>query len=188
MSNWSSASVIQKRVECQSPSIPQSSSSVSSRSQVNYNPALNSTQTSLQSFFSPIQLTTMSPKQVELFRRLQVSAKILSENFNSLTKLRDHWINKMEPVRPIQISTSFKNPLNWSVTEVAIFVSQLPNCSISMTGQVFIEHEIDGVAFLSLRQNDMVEIMGLSLGTALKVFNRILFLREECNAHYIQHA
>lgn len=152
---------------------------------MNRNPALSTTQISLQPMLNPIELATMSPQRAELFHRLQVSAKFLLKNVDSLSQLRDHWLNKMEPLQPIQMSTSIKNPLNWSADEVANFVSQLPNCS--MIGQVFIQHDIDGIAFLSLRQNDMVDIMGLSLGTAIKVFNRILFLREECNAHYIQY-
>lgn len=78
-----------------------------------------------------------------------------------------------------------KNPLNWTKEEVAQFVSQLPNCST--LGSVFIGNDIDGFAFLALRKRDMIDVMGLSTGAAIKVFNRIVLLREECNTHYIRY-
>lgn len=188
MSNWLCANLQTRpnRIEQRkNRAVPQSGSS-GGRIRVNRNPALTSAQISLQPALNPIELATMSPKRVQAFRRLQVSARHLIKNFDHLNQLRDHWINKIEPVQPVELSASLKNPLNWSVGEVASFVSQLPNCS--MIGQTFIQHDIDGIAFLSLRRSDMVDIMGLSLGTAIKVFNRILFLREECNAHYIKYA
>lgn len=69
--------------------------------------------------------------------------------------------------------------------EVANFVAQLPNSTD--LARVFVDHEIDGLAFLALRQNDMTNYMGLSLGAAIKVFNRIVWLRGECNAKYIKY-
>lgn len=145
----------------------------------------NTNQQSLQPVLTPPELTLMSAKDLEMYRRLQASAKHILEHSANLSMLHDQWLDKLQPLRPVQLSAAHKNPLNWSVIEVADFVSQLPHCSF--LGDVFIEHEIDGVAFLSLRQNDMVKLMGLSLGSAIKVFNRIVFLREECNANYIQY-
>lgn len=84
-----------------------------------------------------------------------------------------------------QIIAAAKNPLNWTKEEVAKFVSQLPNCST--LGSIFIENDIDGFAFLALRKCDMIDVMGLSTGAAIKVFNRIMLLREECNTHYIRY-
>lgn len=152
---------------------------------VSVNPAFEKVQVSLQPTLNPTELAAMSSKDVEIFRRLQVSANFLLENQKFIAEVRDRWIERMKPLRPVQVLAAAKNPLNWTTEEVAAFVSQLPNCS--MLGTTFSEHEIDGVAFLSLRQDDMVDIMGLSIGSAIKVFNRIVFLREECNAHYIRY-
>lgn len=152
---------------------------------VSVNPAFEKVQVSLQPTLNPAELAAMSSKDVEIFRRLQVSANFLLENRKELSAFRQQWIDRLKPLRSIEISAAAKNPLNWSTTEVAEFVSKLPNCS--MLGKDFIENDIDGLAFLSLRKNDMIDIMGLSIGSAIKVFDRIVLLREECNAHYIRY-
>lgn len=149
------------------------------------NPAFDKVQVSLQPTLNPTELAAMSSKDVEIFRRLQASANFLLENRKALSELRDQWIDRLKPLRPVQIMAAEKNPMNWNRDEVATFVSQLPNCS--MLGTTFAEHDIDGLALLSLRQSDMIDIMGLSMGSAIKVFNRIVLLREECNTHYIRY-
>lgn len=116
---------------------------------------------------------------------MQVSSQFLLENHKVLSELREQWIDRLKPLRPVQVLVAAKNPLNWTKEEVAAFVSQLPNCSL--LGSTFLENEIDGLAFLSLRQSDMIDIMGLTMGSAIKVFNRIVLLREECNTHYIRY-
>lgn len=152
---------------------------------ISVNPAFEKVQVSLQPTLNPAELAAMSSKDVEIFRRLQVSAKFLLENRKVLSELRDLWIDRLKPLRTVQILVSAKNPLNWTKEEVAKFVSQLPNCST--LGAVFIENDIDGLAFLALRTRDMIDVMGLSTGAAIKVFNRIMLLREECNYHYIRY-
>lgn len=155
------------------------------RTRISHNPVIQNTHVSLQTLFNPTELATMRPKDIEMYRRLQVSTKFLLDNIENLSKLRNQWLEKLQPLKFIQLSAATKNPLNWSIDEVSNFVSQLPNCS--MLGTIFVEHEIDGMAFLSLRQNDMINKMGLSLGSAIKVFNRIIYLREDCNTHYIKY-
>lgn len=152
---------------------------------VSVNPAFEKVQVSLQKTLNPAELANMSRKDLEIFRRLQVSAQFLLENHKDLSENREQWIQRIKPLRPVQVLAAEKNPLNWTTNEVAKFITQLPNCSL--LGIKFIEHDIDGLAFLSLRQNDMVNIMGLSLGSAIKIFNRIILLREECNTHYIHY-
>lgn len=142
-------------------------------------------QLSLQPVLNPVELAVMSPKDVELFRRLQVSTNFLMDNIGAMSEAHQKWMRNLEPSKSMKISVASENPLHWSVEKVAEFVSGLPNCS--EIGVTFVEHEIDGLALLSLRQDDMIDVMGLSLGMAIKVFNRIGFLREECNAKYIQY-
>ncbi|OCT92114.1 hypothetical protein XELAEV_18015171mg [Xenopus laevis] len=60
----------------------------------------------------------------------------------------------------------------WSADEVAQFVHQLPGCKDQSS--VFKDEQIDGEAFLLLTQSDLVKILGLKLGPALKIYNSIL--------------
>lgn len=143
------------------------------------------THVSLKPLLNPAELAGMLPKDVEMFRRLQVSSKFLLDNSKLLGRLHDKWQARLQCQAMVRLSAADKNPLNWTIDEVSEFVSQLPNCS--MLGPVFVEHGIDGMAFLSLRKMDMMNIMGLSTGSTIKVFNRIIYLREECNAHYIDY-
>lgn len=140
------------------------------------------TAASLKTLLNPAELKTMSATDVQLYRRLQVSTRHVISKMAHLAKVHDKWLDK---VQPCQIQTASTNPLNWSMEEVANFVAQLPNSTD--LARVFVDHEIDGLAFLALRQNDMTNYMGLSLGAAIKVFNRIVWLRGECNAKYIKY-
>nr|DBA33667.1 TPA: hypothetical protein GDO54_001313 [Pyxicephalus adspersus] len=67
---------------------------------------------------------------------------------------------------------SAKTVTKWTAEEVAQFVQQLPGCTEQAS--VFKEEQIDGVAFLLLTRNDLVKILGLKLGPALKIHNSIL--------------
>lgn len=127
----------------------------------------------------------MSNKDVELFRRLQVSAAFLLENKKTLSDLRDKWIDRIQPSKTFKLWAIEENPLHWSMDKVAKFVGGIPNCSD--WAPAFIDNEIDGWAFLALQQNDLMQNMGISLGAAIKIYNRIIGLREECNAHYIKY-
>ncbi|KAM9320144.1 lethal(3)malignant brain tumor-like protein 3 [Gastrophryne carolinensis] len=66
---------------------------------------------------------------------------------------------------------SSKTVTKWTAEEVAQFVQQLPGCTEQAS--VFREEQIDGVAFLLLTRNDLVKILGLKLGPALKIYNSI---------------
>ncbi|XP_075051621.1 lethal(3)malignant brain tumor-like protein 3 isoform X1 [Mixophyes fleayi] len=59
----------------------------------------------------------------------------------------------------------------WNAEEVSRFVQQLPGCMEQAS--IFREEQIDGEAFLLLTQNDLVKILGLKLGPALKIYNSI---------------
>nr|XP_025952436.1 lethal(3)malignant brain tumor-like protein 4 isoform X2 [Dromaius novaehollandiae] len=68
-----------------------------------------------------------------------------------------------------------KHVAKWTVEEVASFIQRLPGCKEQAA--VFREEQIDGEAFLLLNQTDMVKILGIKLGPALKIYNAILMLR-----------
>ncbi|XP_022091136.1 lethal(3)malignant brain tumor-like protein 1 isoform X2 [Acanthaster planci] len=63
----------------------------------------------------------------------------------------------------------------WSTEEVADFVRKLPGCGDHASK--FAEEQIDGEAFLLLTQTDIVKIMTIKLGPALKIYNAILILK-----------
>lgn len=146
---------------------------------------IKTTKTLLKPLQNPPELANLPPKDVELYRRLQITTRHLLENSANLSILHNKWLQKVQPSKGVKVLAHTKNPLNWTISEVAAFVSQLPRCS--ELGEKFAENEIDGLAFLSLRQSDMEDRMGLSLGASIKIFNRIVYLRQECNAKYIKY-
>ncbi|XP_051538530.1 lethal(3)malignant brain tumor-like protein 4 isoform X2 [Myxocyprinus asiaticus] len=64
---------------------------------------------------------------------------------------------------------------HWSIEEVADFIHSLPGCEEQ--AKQFREEQIDGKAFLLLTQRDIVKIMSVKLGPALKIYNSILMFR-----------
>ncbi|XP_068589762.1 lethal(3)malignant brain tumor-like protein 1 isoform X2 [Cebidichthys violaceus] len=63
----------------------------------------------------------------------------------------------------------------WSVEEVFVFVQNLIGCEEQ--ARLFKEEMIDGEAFLLLTQTDIVKIMSIKLGPALKISNAILMFK-----------
>ncbi|XP_059501826.1 lethal(3)malignant brain tumor-like protein 4 isoform X2 [Stegostoma tigrinum] len=63
----------------------------------------------------------------------------------------------------------------WSIDEVANFVQTLPGCKEQ--AKTFKEEQIDGEAFLLLTQVDIVKILSIKLGPALKIYNSILMFK-----------
>ncbi|XP_019367694.1 PREDICTED: lethal(3)malignant brain tumor-like protein 4 isoform X2 [Gavialis gangeticus] len=68
-----------------------------------------------------------------------------------------------------------KHVAKWTVEEVASFVQRLPGCKEQAS--VFREEQIDGEAFLLLNQTDIVKILSIKLGPALKIYNAILMFK-----------
>lgn len=68
-----------------------------------------------------------------------------------------------------------KNVAKWSVEEVAGFVQRLPGCKDQAA--LFRQEQIDGEAFLLLNQSDIVKILSIKLGPALKIYNAILMFK-----------
>lgn len=67
---------------------------------------------------------------------------------------------------------------SWSVTQVATFVCSLPGCQA--VAKIFRDEQIDGEAFLLLTQADLVRMLKLKLGPALKIYSCILRFRSTC--------
>ncbi|NWY48861.1 LMBL1 protein, partial [Sylvia atricapilla] len=68
-----------------------------------------------------------------------------------------------------------KQVAKWTVEEVVSFIQRLPGCKEQAS--VFREEQIDGEAFLLLKQDDIVKILSIKLGPALKIYNAILMFK-----------
>ncbi|XP_075941391.1 lethal(3)malignant brain tumor-like protein 4 isoform X3 [Anarhichas minor] len=64
---------------------------------------------------------------------------------------------------------------HWSVLQVSDFIESLPGCEEQ--AKQFRDEQIDGRAFLLLSQRDIVRIMSIKLGPALKIYNSILMFK-----------
>ncbi|XP_062406802.1 lethal(3)malignant brain tumor-like protein 3 [Sardina pilchardus] len=70
----------------------------------------------------------------------------------------------------------------WSVEEVTEFIQGLPGCKEQV--RTFREEQIDGEAFLLLTQVDLVKILSIKLGPALKIYNSILMFKTAEDSAY----
>lgn len=63
----------------------------------------------------------------------------------------------------------------WTVEQVTEFIQGLPGCKEHI--RTFREEQIDGEALLLLNQVDLLRILGIKLGPAIKIYNSILMFR-----------
>ncbi|XP_049421468.1 lethal(3)malignant brain tumor-like protein 4 [Epinephelus fuscoguttatus] len=64
---------------------------------------------------------------------------------------------------------------HWSIQQVSDFIESIPGCEEH--AKQFRDEQIDGRAFLLLTQRDIVRIMSIKLGPALKIYNSILMFK-----------
>ncbi|XP_049297411.1 uncharacterized protein LOC125771126 isoform X2 [Anopheles funestus] len=77
-----------------------------------------------------------------------------------------------------------KNPLHWTTDEMARYIEQLPGCAEYASK---IRHEeITGRSFLSFTQSDLIDYLGVKIGPAIKIYNRIIRLRQLVTTKFIQ--
>lgn len=76
------------------------------------------------------------------------------------------------------------NPMEWSVAEVSSFIQKITNDA--KTVEKFQAQEIDGATFVCLCQEDLLHLMNIKMGIAIKIYNRILHLREEILLKFIK--
>ncbi|KRT81389.1 Sterile alpha motif containing protein [Oryctes borbonicus] len=73
------------------------------------------------------------------------------------------------------------DPREWTEDDVMDFVCSLPSCKDH--GALFGKHKIDGESFLMLTQQDIVDILNIKLGPAIKLYNSIVLLRQNINCY-----
>lgn len=136
-------------------------------------------ETKLQQTTVPAITPANSP--IKLPRHIKVTEPILRDYGPALMHIHKLWKDNSKSVNIRRIAT---NPICWTVDEVADYVSRLPNCS--KLGRLFRDHEIDGDSFLSLCQNDLVDVLELRMGPAVKIYNQIVALRSDVYENFME--
>lgn len=80
---------------------------------------------------------------------------------------------------PSQEAATAEEPqqmVNWTVSDVCDFIRSLPGCSDYVDD--FEQQEIDGQALLLLKENHLVNAMGMKLGPALKIVAKVDSMKE----------
>lgn len=74
------------------------------------------------------------------------------------------------------LKVSKQHPIDsWNIQTVSNFIKSIPGCGA--LASLFEFQEIDGQALLLMQQSDLIRIMKIKLGPALKIFNYILKLK-----------
>ncbi|XP_076872700.1 lethal(3)malignant brain tumor-like protein 3 isoform X2 [Brachyhypopomus gauderio] len=87
---------------------------------------------------------------------------------------RPHCWDQHSKLLPSVAGITSSTVATWSVEEVTQFIQGLPGCREQV--HTFRE-EIDGEAFLLLTQADLVKVLSMKLGPALKIYNSILMFK-----------
>lgn len=103
-------------------------------------------------------------------------------NVNGYTNLEQQQAWRKHSKYLIEFIKNESDPQLWSEDEVSEFVTSLPNCQDH--GALFNKHKIDGESLLMLSQSDLVDILKIKLGPAIKLYNCILLLRQNIAKGY----
>ncbi|KAK0089357.1 hypothetical protein PV325_007702 [Microctonus aethiopoides] len=114
--------------------------------------------------------STMPDKQL----RTELYQSVYNPGYNPLPDAPHIWAKHSNALNRV-VAKQNTNPRRWSNEEVIKFIQSVPNCK--EVGSIFRKHSIDGEAFLMLTQEDLISLLGLRLGPALKLYNSIVLLR-----------
>lgn len=123
------------------------------------------------------------PKIVKCSNSMPSFLKDYGPQLNSQYSL---WKKNSKVLERASVETdSTENPMNWSQYKVCKFVQKLTN-SPEITKK-FQDQDIDGSAFVCLGQDDLVNLLNIKTGPAIKIYNRILHIREEISVKFLTH-
>ncbi|XP_014468814.1 PREDICTED: lethal(3)malignant brain tumor-like protein 3 isoform X1 [Dinoponera quadriceps] len=131
----------------------------------------NATYSDLSWHPTPYASGIMSDKQL----RTELYQSVYNPGYNPLPDAPHVWAKHSNALNRV-VAKQNTNPRRWSTEEVIKFIQSVPNCKDIAT--VFRKHNIDGEAFLMLTQEDMVTLLDLRLGHAIKLYNSIVLLRQ----------
>ena len=73
-----------------------------------------------------------------------------------------------------------ENVHKWTRDDVCNFIKTIPGCdNDSSLMDLFSNQDIDGEALLLMKEHDLVKLMNIKLGKAIKIFNCILKIRNK---------
>ncbi|XP_015437327.1 PREDICTED: lethal(3)malignant brain tumor-like protein 3 isoform X1 [Dufourea novaeangliae] len=110
--------------------------------------------------------------------RMELYQSVYSPGYNPLPDAPHIWAKHSNALNRV-VARQNTNPRRWSNEEVIKFIQSMPNCK--EIGNIFRKHNIDGEAFLMLTQEDLVSLLGLRLGPAIKLYNSIVLLRRRAS-------
>ncbi|XP_015605314.1 lethal(3)malignant brain tumor-like protein 3 isoform X2 [Cephus cinctus] len=106
--------------------------------------------------------------------RTELYHSVYNPGYNPLPDAPHIWAKHSNALNRV-VARQNTNPRRWSNEEVIKFIQSVPNCK--EIGSIFRKQSIDGEAFLMLTQEDLVSLLGLRLGPAIKLYNSIVLLR-----------
>ena len=92
-----------------------------------------------------------------------------------------YWDRNTSFLKPMTQSLNPTIVEKWTPREVARFVVGLPRlskCDMSFLEVKILEEEVDGEAFLLMTQSDFVKMLGVKLGSAIKIYNALLLIKK----------
>ncbi|XP_033219397.1 lethal(3)malignant brain tumor-like protein 3 isoform X3 [Belonocnema kinseyi] len=108
--------------------------------------------------------------------RLELYHSVYNPGYNPRPDAPHIWAKHSGALNRV-VAKQTGNPRRWSNEEVIKFIQNLPNCKD--IGPIFRKNSIDGEAFLMLTQEDLIKLLGLRLGPAIKLYNSIVLLRRK---------
>lgn len=118
-------------------------------------------------------------------KKIKISKAFLEDYGPQLNYSYNLWKKNSKVLDRVSIeNVSTVNPIEWSPKNVSTFVKSITGDEI--LASKFLEQEIDGAAFICITKDDLVELMGTKLGVAIKIYNRILHLREEVMLNFMK--
>lgn len=112
------------------------------------------------------------------------SSSTTTSSSSSSSSLSSALVNDVAPMAPVPAAVAAPAPVveqqpqmaNWTVSDVCEFIKNLPGCSDYVDD--FEQQEIDGQALLLLKENHLVNAMGMKLGPALKIVAKVESMKE----------
>lgn len=132
---------------------------------------------------STIKRKALEPIEYQL-RRLETSKDFIQDYGPQLNYSYNLWNKNSKVLSRADIGQwHAKNPTDWSVDDVCDYLQKV--CDDETVAK-FGEQRIDGDAFVCMSQDDLVSLLGIKMGIAIKIFNRVLHLREEIMLNFMK--
>ncbi|XP_063975981.1 lethal(3)malignant brain tumor-like protein 3 isoform X2 [Diachasmimorpha longicaudata] len=123
---------------------------------------------------SGFDTVTYAPNIPDKQLRTELYQSVYDPGYSPMPDAPHVWAKHSNALNRV-VTKQNSNPRRWSNEEVIKFIQSVPNCK--EVASIFRKHNIDGEAFLMLTQEDLVSLLGLRLGPAIKLYNSIVLLR-----------